>query len=56
VLAASTYPLEIVQAHRWLKANTALKGEALTEAAARQPCGIPACNPRGLSRRSQAPR
>jgi hypothetical protein len=37
VLAASTYPLEIVQAHRWLKANTKLKGEELTKAAAKQP-------------------
>jgi hypothetical protein len=38
VLAASTYPLEIVQADRWLKANTAkLKGEALTKEAAKQP-------------------
>lgn len=37
VLAASTYPLEIVQAHRWLQANTKLKGEELTEAATKQP-------------------
>jgi hypothetical protein len=36
-LAASTYPLEIVQAHRWLKENTKLKGEELTKAAAKQP-------------------
>src|SRR6185295_272823 len=27
VLAASTYPLEIVQAQRWLQTNTSLKGE-----------------------------
>src|SRR5438034_10338725 len=33
VLAASTYPLEIVEAARWLKANSNLKGEALTKAA-----------------------
>ena len=37
VLAASTYPLEIVQAHRWLKENTKLTGENLTKAAAKQP-------------------
>jgi hypothetical protein len=37
VLAASTYPLEIVQANRWLKENTKLKGEELTKAAAKQP-------------------
>src|SRR5712664_3372151 len=29
VLAASTYPLEVVQADRWLKARKALKGDAL---------------------------
>src|SRR5690242_19431738 len=37
VLAASTYPLEIVQAQRWFKANPKLKGEELTKAAAKQP-------------------
>jgi hypothetical protein len=37
VLAAATYPLEIVQAHRWLKANSKLTGENLTTAAAKQP-------------------
>jgi hypothetical protein len=37
VLAASTYPLEVVQAQRWLKSNTTLKGEELTKAAAKQP-------------------
>jgi hypothetical protein len=36
VLAASTYPLEIVQAQRWLTANAKLKGEELTKAAAKQ--------------------
>ncbi|HTL29200.1 MAG TPA: DUF3300 domain-containing protein [Tepidisphaeraceae bacterium] len=30
ILMASTYPLEIVQADRWAKANKALKGDALT--------------------------
>ena len=29
VLAASTYPLEVVQADRWLKSNKNLKGDAL---------------------------
>src|SRR5688572_6418093 len=37
VLAASTYPLEIVQCARWLKDNSKLTGEALTKAAAKQP-------------------
>ena len=33
VLMASSYPLEIVQADRWLKENEQLKGDALTTAA-----------------------
>ena len=37
ILAASTYPLEIVQLHRWVKANPKLTGENLTKAAAKQP-------------------
>jgi hypothetical protein len=38
VLAASTYPLEVVQCARWLKGDGAkLKGEELTKAAAKQP-------------------
>ena len=32
ILMASTYPLEIVQADRWAKQNTKLKGDALTKA------------------------
>jgi len=32
VLVASTYPLEVVQADRWVKKNTELKGDALTKA------------------------
>jgi hypothetical protein len=32
ILMASTYPLEIVQADRWAKANKSLQGEALTRA------------------------
>src|ERR1700722_6053388 len=36
ILVASTYPLEIVQADRWLKQNPTLQGKALTEAAAKQ--------------------
>jgi hypothetical protein len=36
VLIAATYPLEVVQADRWAKANTNLKGEALTAALAKQ--------------------
>jgi hypothetical protein len=37
VLMASTYPLEIVQADRWQKANKDLKGDALSDALAKQP-------------------
>jgi hypothetical protein len=37
VLVASTYPLEIVEAARWLKANSNLQGKALADAAAKQP-------------------
>jgi hypothetical protein len=36
ILVASTYPLEIVQADRWVQQNATLKGKALTEAAAKQ--------------------
>jgi hypothetical protein len=32
ILMASTYPLEVVQADRWAKQNTKLKGDALTKA------------------------
>src|SRR5437764_401750 len=37
VLAASTYPLEIVQCRRWLDSNQKLKGEALAKAVKKQP-------------------
>jgi hypothetical protein len=36
ILVASTYPLEVVEADRWLKQNPTLQGKALTEAAAKQ--------------------
>lgn len=36
VLMASTYPLEIVQADRWVKSNAALKGDALAKALEQQ--------------------
>ena len=36
VLMASTYPLEVVQADRWAKANKGLKGDKLTDALAKQ--------------------
>ena len=36
VLMASTYPLEIVQADRWVKANASLKGDALAKALEQQ--------------------
>jgi len=37
VLMASTYPLEIVSAERWVKANPGLKDKALEDALAKQP-------------------
>ena len=36
VLIASTYPLEVVQAERWLEKNKDLKGDALAEALAKE--------------------
>jgi Protein of unknown function (DUF3300)/Chaperone of endosialidase len=37
VLIASVYPLDIVQAERWLQANTSLKGDQLKAAVNKQP-------------------
>ncbi|QLI83236.1 DUF3300 domain-containing protein [Chitinibacter fontanus] len=37
VLMASTYPLEVVQAARWRKANSSLKDKALEDALLKQP-------------------
>src|SRR5271169_4241696 len=37
VLAASTYPLEIVQLQQWLEKNKTLKDKALADAVAKQP-------------------
>jgi hypothetical protein len=37
VLMASTYPLEVVSAQRWVKANPGLKGKALEEALQKEP-------------------
>ena len=37
ILAAATYPLEVVEADRWLQANSGLQGTALTDAAQNQP-------------------
>jgi hypothetical protein len=36
ILMASTYPLEVVEAARWAKANTSLKGDALATALEKQ--------------------
>jgi len=36
ILMASTYPLEVVEADRWAKANKTLKGDALTAALEKQ--------------------
>jgi Protein of unknown function (DUF3300) len=38
VLAASTYPLEIVLLQRWLDKNKELKDKELADAVAKQPC------------------
>jgi hypothetical protein len=35
-LAAATYPLEVVEAARWLQSNSSLQGESLVKAAAQQ--------------------
>lgn len=40
VLMASTYPLEVVQADRWVNANKKLKGDALKTAAEQQPWDV----------------
>jgi hypothetical protein len=37
ILIASTYPIEVVQADRWAKQNSGLKGDALTAALEKQP-------------------
>jgi hypothetical protein len=37
VLAASTYPLELVEAKQWVQANPTLQGQQLTDAARQQP-------------------
>jgi len=37
VLAASTYPTQVVEADRWLQQNPGLKGEALGSAVDKQP-------------------
>src|SRR5277367_107194 len=36
ILVASTYPLEIVEAARWLSQNSGLQGKELVNAAAKQ--------------------
>src|SRR4029077_18204415 len=36
ILAASTYPLEIVQLEQWMKINATLKDKALADAVAKQ--------------------
>jgi len=37
VLAASTYPLELVEAKQWVQSNPTLQGQQLTDAARQQP-------------------
>jgi len=44
ILMASTYPLEVVEAERWVRANKNLTGNALKAAVSKQPtsaCGAP---------------
>src|SRR5262249_49587205 len=36
-LAASTYPLEVIQLQQWMEKNKNLQGQALADAAAKQP-------------------
>jgi hypothetical protein len=40
VLMASTYPLEVAQAARWLKANPTLKGDAALKAVQKEPWDV----------------
>jgi hypothetical protein len=40
VLMASTYPLEVVQAARWVKANPKMKGDAAVKAVANEPWDV----------------
>jgi len=40
VLMASTYPLEVVQAARWVKANPKVKGEAAVKAVENEPWDV----------------
>lgn len=37
ILIASTYPLEVIEANRWVQQNSKLKGDALAKAAEKQP-------------------
>ncbi|HZP22052.1 MAG TPA: DUF3300 domain-containing protein, partial [Terriglobales bacterium] len=37
ILAASTYPTQVVEAERWLEANQGLQGQALADAVDQQP-------------------
>ncbi len=37
ILVAATYPLEVVEAYQWLQRNLSLKGQALVDAAKKQP-------------------
>jgi hypothetical protein len=37
ILMASTYPFEVVQAYRWVQQNESLEGQALADAAGKQP-------------------
>jgi len=53
-LAASTYPLEIIQLQQWLGRNSTLKDKALADAVAKQP-GIPAFSSGRVGRRSETP-
>jgi uncharacterized membrane protein YgcG len=57
VLMACTYPLEVVEADRWIKANPSLKGKALDDALAQKtwdPSVISLCQtPQLLDRMSQ---
>ncbi len=53
VLAASTYPLELMEAQQWLQQNRGLTGQALVDAARRTELGSQHSSARRLPRRAR---
>ena len=56
VLAASTYPLELMQLQQWLAKNTDLKDKALADAVAKQPWDPSIQSMAAVPEAAQAPR